>query len=182
MENIKHFLNTSSINGVNHINDSRKVTRLFWIFVVFAGFIASGILINQSFNAWKQSPISTTTESVPIADIKFPKVTVCPPKNTYTSLNYDLMKIQNLKLDNETRNVLSDFAVELLNDHTFDEMMTKLNKIQDDNRYFIWYYGYSSIATPNVISNWKFDLEYSMATSATTGAISTRAPKVLISH
>ena len=130
MENIKHFLNTSSINGVNHINDSRKVTRLFWIFVVFAGFIASGILINQSFNAWKQSPISTTTESVPIADIKFPKVTVCPPKNTYTNLNYDLMKIQNLKLDNETRNVLSDFAVELLNDHMFDEMMTKLNKIQ----------------------------------------------------
>ena len=81
MENIQSFLNTSSINGLNHISNTQNLSKLFWIFVVFIGFTLSGVLIHQSFEAWKQSPISTTIESVPIAEITFPKVTVCPPKN-----------------------------------------------------------------------------------------------------
>ena len=174
MENIKLFLNTSSINGVNHISYSKNLSRVFWIFVVFVGFTASGILIHQSFETWKQSPISTTIESVPIAEITFPKVTVCPPKNTYTNLNYDLMRIQNMTLDNETRYDLSEYAVQLLNDFIFGEMMNKLSKIQDDNRYYNWYHGYNRISLPKIVSHYNFDIDYSLSTTATFGSISTQ--------
>ena len=174
MENIQSFLNTSSINGLNHISSTQNLSKLFWIFVVFIGFTLSGVLIHQSFEAWKQSPISTTIESVPIAEITFPKVTVCPPKNTYTNLNYDLMRIQNMTLDNETRYGLSEYAVELLNDYIFDEKMNKLSKIQDDNRYYNWYHGYSSISLPKIVSHFNFDIDYSISTTATFGSISTQ--------
>ena len=117
MENIKLFLNTSSINGVNHISYSKNLSRVFWIFVVFVGFTASGILIHQSFETWKQSPISTTIESVPIAEITFPKVTVCPPKNTFTNLNYDLIRIENMTIDIEIRNELFDLMNESVMNH-----------------------------------------------------------------
>ena len=174
MENIKLFLNTSSINGLNHISNSSNLSRVFWIFVVFVGFTASGILIHQSFETWKQSPISTTIESVPIAEITFPKVTVCPPKNTFTNLNYDLMRIENMTIDMEIRNELSEFALELLNDHMFDEMMDKLSKVQDDNRYYNWYHGFYRISVPKVISWYDYEIDYSISTTATYGSIITQ--------
>ena len=174
MENIKLFLNTSSINGLNHISNSSNISRVFWIFVVFVGFTASGILIHQSFESWKQSPISTTIESVPIAEITFPKVTVCPPKNTFTNLNYDLMRIENMTIENEIRNELSKFALELLNDHMFDEMMNKFRKIQDDQRYYNWYHGFYRISLPKVISWYDYEIDYSISTTAAYGSITTQ--------
>ena len=45
---------------------------------------------------------------------------LCPPKNTYTDLNYDLMMIQNITLDNNTRNDLVKYAFEQLNEYVHD--------------------------------------------------------------
>ena len=49
------------------------------------------------------------------------KVTVCPPKNTYTNLNYDLKYDNNEMLDNETKEHLVDVAFQLLNDNLHQE-------------------------------------------------------------
>ena len=62
----------------------------------------AGSLIYHSFNAWDENPVRTTIETRPINEIEFPKVTVCPPKNTYTNLNYDLEKLGFTKIDFET--------------------------------------------------------------------------------
>ena len=70
--------------------------------VVILGFVGAGILIYQSFDVWSESPVKTTIETLPIHKIKLPKVTVCPPKHTYTNLNYDLTITENIILDNET--------------------------------------------------------------------------------
>ena len=106
MENIRSFLESSTIHGLAYISTGRKYVRLFWILVVIAGFTGAGVIIHQSFQSWDESPVKTTIETHPIAEITFPKVTVCPPKNTYTDLNYDLMMAENMTLDNETRNEL----------------------------------------------------------------------------
>ena len=53
-------------------------------------------------------------DTSPMVEIKFPKVTVCPPKNTYTDLNYDLMMTENMTLDNDTRQELTNYADEIL--------------------------------------------------------------------
>ena len=103
MEGLSLFLESSSIHGFANISTARKYARLFWLFVVASGFLGGGLLIKSSFDSWSESPVKTTVETLPIADIKFPKVTVCPPKNTFTDLNYDLMMTENMTLTQEMR-------------------------------------------------------------------------------
>ena len=46
MEEIKHFLESSTIHGLPHISTSRKYARLFWVLIVITGFTVSGFLIS----------------------------------------------------------------------------------------------------------------------------------------
>ena len=92
MEGVRTFLESSTIHGLVYIATTKKsLAKIFWILVVIGGFTGAGVMIYNSFQSWNDSPIKTTIETLPITEITFPKVTVCPPKNTYTDLNYDLM-------------------------------------------------------------------------------------------
>ena len=59
----------------------------------------------------------TTIETLPISELKFPKVTVCPPKNTFTDLNYDLAMTENFTMTPAKRQELYDYAVNTLEDN-----------------------------------------------------------------
>ena len=96
MEGVRAFLESSSISGLNHISTTKKCARTFWIVVVLAAIIMSGLLIFESFESWSKSPVRTTIETLEMREIKFPKVTVCPPRNTFTDLNYEFMLGRNL--------------------------------------------------------------------------------------
>ena len=185
MDNIKEFFETSTIHGLHYIATTQKAVRLLWVIIVVAGFTVAGTLIYQSFNAWKESPIATTIESRPISKITFPSVTVCPPKNTFTDLNYDLMMTQKMTLNNETREELATYAMELLYDDIFDAFMTNMTLIEDNDRYLNWYFGYTNIMPSNgkygQIMNPSYDtisekeyLVYRVETSALSGTISTK--------
>ena len=124
MENIKHFLETSTIHGLTFVYLSKlKIVKVFWICVVCLGFIGAGVMIYQSFQSWNESPVKTSIETLSITDITYPKIAVCPPKNTYTSLNYDLMVNEDKSLDNNTNKELVDSAFELLNDIRHEKIM-----------------------------------------------------------
>ena len=110
MHGFRSFLESSTIHGLTYISSTRKYVRLFWIFVVITGFSAASFMIYESFQAWEESPVSTNIETLPITEITFPKVTVCPPKDTYTDLNYDLMMTENMNISNEVRNNLLNYA------------------------------------------------------------------------
>ena len=172
MDNVNIFLESSSINGLAHIATGRRYVRLFWILVVIAGFIGAGVLIYQSFQSWSESPVKTTIETHPISEIPFPKVTVCPPKNTYTDLNYDLMMTKTMTLDNDTRNELANHALELIYDHLFDHMMTNLSKLEDNERYYNWYYGFTQIELPHI--DYYSHVNYYLHTTAISSSIFTR--------
>ena len=86
MEGLRTFLESSTIHGLGYISTTRKLVRFFWIVVVILGFTGAGVIIYQSFQDWQDNPITTTIETRPIREITYPKVTVCPPKNTYTDL------------------------------------------------------------------------------------------------
>ena len=96
MEGVRAFLESSSISGLNHISTTKKCARAFWIVVVLVAIIMSGLLIFESFESWSKSPVRTTIETLEMRDIKFPKLTVCPPRNTFTDLNYEFMLGRNL--------------------------------------------------------------------------------------
>ena len=127
MENVRTFFESSTIHGLRYIATTRSHVRTLWILAVIGGFTGAACLIFASFQAWAESPVKTTIETHPITEITFPKMTVCPPKDTFTDLNYDLMMTKNMTLDNDTRNELTDLAVKLINKHIFDSIMRKQN-------------------------------------------------------
>ena len=179
MEFVQNFLECSTIHGLTYISTTRKYVRLFWIIVVISGFSAAGFLIRTSFKAWDESPVKTTIEIRRITNLTFPKITVCPPKNTYTDLNYDLMMTQNLTLDDDNRNDLSVYALELLYDHMYNTIMTNLSKLEEKDRYYNWYHGYTYIEQPYFLSNCDKDekfcyVVYRVATSSLSGTVWTQ--------
>ena len=89
-------------------------------------FLCAGILIYQSFASWAESPISTTIETLPIEKVKFPRISVCPPKNTFTSLNYDLMKVENSMFDEDQRLKFLNYVTEPIFDAFFKDKYSKV--------------------------------------------------------
>ena len=126
MEGVRAFLETSTIHGLAYISTTRRFIRFFWILNVLIGFTGAGVIIYQSFKGWSESPVRTTTETQPIDKLTFPKLTVCPPKHTYTDLNYDLMMTENMTLDNDTRTALANLATELLYDNLHKEILKNM--------------------------------------------------------
>ena len=110
MDTFKEFLESSTIHGLVYISTSRRLLKLFWLLVVITGFTGAGVLIHQSFSSWAVSPVSTTIETLSITELDFPNVTVCPPRNTFTSLNPDLVMARNLNFDEETRKEAADIG------------------------------------------------------------------------
>ena len=104
MEGVRIFLESSTIHGLAHILTTKRLARLFWVLTVITGFSVAGFIIHLSLKSWSESPEKTTLETLPIAMVKFPIVTVCPPKNTFTNLNYDFMMAKNKSLPEELRN------------------------------------------------------------------------------
>ena len=93
MLNFQDFLETSTIHGLSRISSSKvKFLKLFWFLIVLAGFTAAGSLIFNALTDYENKPTMTTTETIPIAHLKFPSIILCPPKGSYTNLNYDLGK------------------------------------------------------------------------------------------
>ena len=148
MEGVKTFLESSSIGGLNHIATSKKFARLFWILAVVAGFSGAVFLIQLSFQSWSLSPVKTTIETLPLSRITLPKVTVCPPKNTFTDLNYDLMRAEEMGLEDGKRNQLFEMALGLLESKNFEKNWAIWNKVQEKNRFFNWYHKLTVIRTP----------------------------------
>ena len=74
MSDLKIYLESATIHGLGHIGSTRKCSRLFWILIVFTGFLGAGIMINKAFESWALSPVSTLVETLPITEITFPKV------------------------------------------------------------------------------------------------------------
>ena len=174
MESLREFLDSSTIHGLYYIANTKKFVRVLWTLIVIAGFSGATYLIYESFQTWKASPVSTTTETLSIKKITFPKITVFPPINTFTDLNFDIMMNANVTLTQDTRDKLSNLAVRKLNDWLFSQVMKNLSMVEDNDRYYNWYHGYAAIKLPNNDNEDDYDVNYFMDTCATSGTVSTR--------
>ena len=126
MDVLANFLENSSIHGLAYISRTEAFRRAFWVCVVFTGFSVAAVLISESFRNWNETPVITTLETRPIEDVTFPKVTICPPPNTYTNLNYDLMMAGNENIKDFLTNDEND------NDHDNDDWDAKMHQIWYD--------------------------------------------------
>ena len=116
--------------------------------VVILGFSTAGYLINKSYSEWQISPTLTSITTYPISSLDFPTVTVCPPKDSHTALNYDLMKADNNSLSDKNRDDLKK-SVEQLFVYSPHEDYAR-NTIEATNLANIRqvFEGYQSIPTP----------------------------------
>ena len=168
MEGVSTFLESSTIHGLTYISTTRKYVRLLWILVVITGFVGASLIIKESFDSWSESPVKTTIETFPISDIRFPKVTVCPPKNTFTDLNYDLMIIANKTLTKEMRDEMFKNAVEGINEEIFSQK--KWKTLYEEDRFYNWYHGYTLMNEPQLSNG---QLNIFISTSTTSDVVTT---------
>ena len=87
-----------------------KPAKVLWFVIVSLGFLGAGFLIGESYNEWQKNPISTSITTKPIADLDFPVVTVCPPKDSNTALYHDLVKAGNGTLSEKDTRLLKKAA------------------------------------------------------------------------
>ena len=92
---VREFLETSTLHGLVYISKAETIWgKILWSISVLVSFSLAGLLIQQSFADWSAHPVSSVISTHPIENLKFPNVTVCPPKGTNTALNYDLVKLK----------------------------------------------------------------------------------------
>ena len=149
MENIKLFLETSTIHGLQYLSTARKLDKVLWTFIVAFGFLSAGLLIYQSFQNWSKNPITTTTTILPINEAKLPKITVCPPKNTYTNLNYDIQMADDVQLlNNKTqKKILKRFLMKM---HEFDFLKTYSRLFEGPEQFMNWFKGINVFDKSNI--------------------------------
>ena len=95
MEGVREFLESSTVHGLNYISTTRnKIGRIFWIAIIFFGFSAAGYLITKAFKDWKKYPIESSIQTYPIKEVRFPTVTVCPPKVPFDLLHFEMCQIR----------------------------------------------------------------------------------------
>ena len=132
MDLLGEFLESSTIHGLAYISTAKvycnliltkieiscfqtRIGKSLWGFVVLMCFLSSSVLIYESYVDFQNSPVVTSITTLHIKDLEFPKVTVCPPKDSNTALNYDLMRARNMTLSNEERESLRTKLYEIFN-------------------------------------------------------------------
>ena len=147
LETVREFLESSSIHGLAYIASNRRLVRLFWLCVVISGFIGAGVLIHQSLSSWTESPVSTTIDTRSITDLDFPNVTVCPPRNSFTSLYPDLVMARNVTFNGEERKELADFVPLAVFSPLYDTQYLEFQAYRQET-YWNWYTGMTKLALP----------------------------------
>lgn len=81
-QDIYSYFSETTVHGFRYVVEGRNsFEKLFWIIVITAGFILSGLIIFQSLSDWEDTPLQTTIDqvSLPIEDLNVPAITVCNP-------------------------------------------------------------------------------------------------------
>ena len=102
---MKEFLENSTIHGLSYISTTKRFSKLFWIVIVLSGFFEASILINSSFQEWKESPIKTIIETFSIEKMAN-QTTSMSKKNTNLLTKTTVEKMQELEFISATSNLL----------------------------------------------------------------------------
>ena len=148
-EIVTDFLSSSTIHGISYIASSKsKVAKIIWSIIVVCSFIAAGYLINSSYSAWTDSPISTTVTTHPIASLEFPKVTICPPKGSNTALNQDILTAANKSITLKEFELLSNAIQNIFVNEPFAQFTNDLIDIANIENLRNVYEGHQSFPRP----------------------------------
>ena len=105
-------------------------------------------MISKSYKEWQEHPIATSITTHPIEDLHFPKVTICPPRDSDTALYHDLVKLGNGTLSEEDRQTLKDAAKRLFLEEAHMEYVMKMTSSSHMGNRDQILQGYHSLLKP----------------------------------
>ena len=92
----KQYASTSTAHGLAYIvEDGRSyLERIFWIFVTALAVFFTAFQTIQLYSQWKNDPVVTSLDTVklPISEIEFPAITICPQGSVNEIMNSVLFK------------------------------------------------------------------------------------------
>ena len=149
MESAREFMNKSTIHGLNHIASSKSpVLKGAWSILVLASFSYAALIINSSFISWKESPVVTSSQTLHISNVKFPKITVCPPEQTNTGLNHLLEKSKSTDLLPWIKADLAAYAAVLAQDEYHLELVDKMKSFANIENIKNYHFGITKFSLP----------------------------------
>ena len=76
-----------------------------------------------------------------------------------------------MTISSDTRKELLNYAVNLLNDYIYDTVMTEFRMLDEENRYYNWYHGYTKVELPKYIND-EGTNQFQLKTTAASGYVS----------
>ena len=148
MNLFKKFLETSTVHGLVYFSEAKSIwAKIVWALLVAASFSLAIVLICDSFQGWSKKPVSSVISTRSIKDLEFPNVTICPPKNTNTALNYDLVQL-NVTFTASMREKLEKEIDSTFFETDITEYMKTLLHITNENNLRAVYNGFQTIPVP----------------------------------
>ena len=133
MNILKEFLENSTIHGLAYIgNVPSKTGKVLWLAIVIAGFCTAGYLIKSSYSDWETSPVATSISTHPISSLPLPIITICPPENSNTALNVDLVRAGNVSLTSADRHALVNISRKMFIDEPSKNFLEKIARMLTD--------------------------------------------------
>ena len=92
----KNYSSTTTIHGISYLfsDNISGLERLLWIIVVIFAIFFTTFQVVKLYNEWQAKPVITTLDTValPIKDIEFPAVTICPQGSRHEIIDSVLLK------------------------------------------------------------------------------------------
>ena len=91
-ELFQKFCSTSSIHGTYFWYESRSISsKVIWALIVLVGMTLAALFIYKHNLSWQAHPVVTSVKQIPIGEVHFPAITICPRDHTrYVSDFLDL--------------------------------------------------------------------------------------------
>ena len=96
MRTIREYTSASVIHGVSYMNpDGRMIAeKIIWTILVASAFAFAAYEVHSLYENWQESPVLTVLDTVtlPIEEIDFPAITICPQGSSKDIMNAALFE------------------------------------------------------------------------------------------
>ncbi|XP_045476430.1 pickpocket protein 28-like isoform X2 [Harmonia axyridis] len=127
---LKKYCEVSSVQGLRQIVvSSNRIEKIWWMTVFFLCLTGCTFMIYKVFHKWSTTPVlvSLSTQEIPIYEIPFPAVTICPE----TKISHRCLDYTKVLLAKNKGNLSSISAMESRN---FDFMMPLCKSDNHDSK------------------------------------------------
>ena len=108
VETTKQYSSATTIHGISYISGDQisKLERFLWAVVVLLAFLLAMYQVVSLYNDWQNDPVVTTlnTVALPIEEIEFPAVTICPQGSRQEIIDLVLFRQLTEYIQNSTDN------------------------------------------------------------------------------